>query len=84
MQSLAFSPDGKTIASVANNGDYSVRLWDVATATNVRTLNPGGKGFGGGAVAFSPDGTTLATVACEDNVVRLWNVHELLPQPTHS
>ena len=53
ISSVAFSPDGTTIAS-ASSGSI-VNLWDVATRTNIATLR------GSWSVAFSPDGTILAS-----------------------
>src|SRR6266542_2029893 len=38
VNSVAFSPDGKTLASASGGGDNTVKLWDVSTGTNLRTL----------------------------------------------
>jgi WD40 repeat protein len=54
---LAFSPDGKTLASSGvGDFDYS-KLWDVFTGQPLRTLKIAGSGA---ALTFSPDGKTLA------------------------
>ncbi len=68
---VAFSPDGKTLASGASAPDKSVRLWNVADAKEVKNL-----GMHGGSVytvAFSADGKYLAS-AGGDNLIKVWDV----------
>ena len=67
--SVAFSPDGKTLAS--GSEDKTIKLWDVATGKEQATLN--GHTDGVLSVAFSPDGKTLAS-GSEDKTIKLWDV----------
>jgi WD40 repeat protein len=53
-RSLAFSPDGRTLATA---GDGPVRLWDLSTGERIATLPVG---HDSSTIAFSPDGTKLA------------------------
>lgn len=69
VRSLAFSPDGHTLAS--GSDDHLVRLWDVGAATARRVLP--GHFQAVTTVAFSPDGTLLAT-GSTDATVKVWNV----------
>ncbi len=66
---VAFSPDGKQLASCS--ADKTVRLWDVEKKRLMKTLSTqGGAVYG---IAFSPDGKTLLTGGA-DKTVRLFNV----------
>ena len=70
VNSVAFSPDGKTLAS--GSADDAIRLWDVATGRSIGQALTGAACFVE-SVAFSPDGKTLASSSA-DHTIRLWDI----------
>ena len=67
--SVAFSPDGRSLASGGSNG--AVRIWDLESGTSRRTLE--GHLAGVLSFAFSPDGRSLASGG-SDGTVRIWDL----------
>ena len=63
MQSVAFSPDGRSV--LAGSLDDTVRLWDLATGDVLRT-------FKGSSITFSPDGSNV--LSGSGNTVKLWEL----------
>ncbi|UKZ76962.1 hypothetical protein TrVFT333_004678 [Trichoderma virens FT-333] len=68
--SVAFSPDGRQLASGSGGG--MARVWDAATGRRLRVLHGHDKSVVR-SVEFSPDGRQLAS-GSEDSRVWLWNI----------
>jgi serine/threonine protein kinase/class 3 adenylate cyclase len=69
VNAVAFSPDGRLVAS--GGSDKTVRVWETGTARNVRLLK--GHANSVSAVAFSPDGQVVASASL-DRTVKIWSV----------
>ena len=70
VSSVAYSPDGRTIASASEDGE--IRLWDAFSGKLITILE--GHADGVNSVAFSPDGRTMVSTGV-DGMVRLSDAH---------
>jgi len=68
IHAVAFSPDGRRLAT-GGNGRDAVKLWDLSTDRELMTL--AGQGFMFGFLEFSPDGRWLAACGIEGEL-HLW------------
>ena len=78
VNSVSFSPDGKTLAS--GSDDNKIKLWNLETGTEMHTFI--GQVGPVSSVSFSPDGKTLASISNQAiistgdtyNKIKLWNL----------
>ncbi len=68
---LAFSPDGKTLASAAGWQESDIRLWDAASGTEIGKLE--GHKSCVNSLVFWPDGNKLAS-SSNDQTIRTWDI----------
>jgi WD40 repeat protein len=87
VNSLVFSPHGRTLASASASIPALVQLWNVADSAHVTLAGQATVDNGVLSVAFSPDGHTLAGAGgdvsssggASSSAIQLWNVTD----PTH-
>jgi len=77
--SVAFSPDGKRLASGSGgfNQPGTVKLWDVASGREILTFKGHSNNNEVHSVAFSPDGKRLASASVDFNRIselKMWDV----------
>ena len=72
IRSVAFSPDGRMLATTGGMIDPQIRLWDLRTGRLIRALVGSVRG-GPESAVFTPDGSRLAAISFQRGV-EFWDV----------
>jgi eukaryotic-like serine/threonine-protein kinase len=73
---ITLSPDGKYVARVvAEEGKYTIRITEIATASDLRIVQPSVANYSG--ISFSPDGTYLYYLENQAETGTLYRVSKL-------
>jgi WD40 repeat protein len=77
VRDLAFSPDGKTLATLSQDGKY-IRLWDAERGSKQQQISTDGRLT---RLAYSPDGKSLATASyVRDAGLMVWDLRTGKPR----
>jgi WD40 repeat protein len=72
VETLAFTPDRRFLASGGGNQDPKIRIWNLRTNKKIHTLR--GHQTRVLTLAIAPDGQTL-TSGSNDSMLNIWNLH---------
>jgi len=71
LHSLAYSPDGRYIATSSDSPDTTVKVWDAQTGTELYSFGPNpGRAWG---LAFSPDSNQLGAGG-QGGYIKVWDM----------
>ena len=73
VQAVAFSPNGRILASAVGIGEGGIKLWEANSGRLIRNLR--GEEYGVRRLAFSPDGNLLAASNNGSPTCQIWDIN---------